>query len=473
MRKTKGRAARLVISLVMTMVIGLPGGAAAETVTVEAAAEPEAAYVFLQNLQMGIPARRVRIPATLDINKIFGYVDAVCSSKIRFSGLQIQHGTQSVCDYYMELRDPDEAMADIRAQELAESLVQPDMTNAEKIRTFHDYLVEMCEPDLEAEAAVERGEADAVDRYIASFSASGALLYGKAVCDGYAGAMVKLCQYAAVPCFRISSVSMNHAWNYVFDGESWSYVDVIFDDSSASDQYLMISAEELAKTHRFDDGTQGTVSLGEYNDFLDYYSKRMTEDGEKDQAVNRAEIAARMLNRLGMLRGTEDGFELDRVPTRNEMAAMLVRILGKESDARQGNYASPFLDAGWAKDYVGYLYQNRLVAGIGETEFGGELGASRNDYATLLLRTLQYSDAAGDFQWDTAAQTCMEMGIKGGEPPAPFTRGDMAQMTLHALMAKRKTDGIQLLDYLAASMAGARPLVQDVIAEYRQLACWN
>ena len=37
------------------------------------------------------------------------------------------------------------------------------------------------------------------------------------------------------------------------------------------------------------------------------------------------------LNQMGLFKGTTSGYELDRAPTRGEAAAMLVRLLGKET----------------------------------------------------------------------------------------------------------------------------------------------
>ena len=43
--------------------------------------------------------------------------------------------------------------------------------------------------------------------------------------------------------------------------------------------------------------------------------------------------AAQDLSAIGMFRGTANGFELDRAPTRSEAAIMLVRLYGAEDDA--------------------------------------------------------------------------------------------------------------------------------------------
>ena len=47
------------------------------------------------------------------------------------------------------------------------------------------------------------------------------------------------------------------------------------------------------------------------------------------------DAVAEDLSAIGVFRGTSDGFELDRAPTRSEAAIMLVRLLGAEDEARE------------------------------------------------------------------------------------------------------------------------------------------
>ena len=72
---------------------------------------------------------------------------------------------------------------------------------------------------------------------------------------------------------------------------------------------------------------------------------------------------ADQLKDLGLFQGTEDGYELDRAPTRGEAATMLVRLLGKEAEAKELTYEAPFTDLDdWQKPYVQYLYDNKPVS---------------------------------------------------------------------------------------------------------------
>ena len=51
------------------------------------------------------------------------------------------------------------------------------------------------------------------------------------------------------------------------------------------------------------------------------------------------------LKALGLFKGVSDtNFDLNREPTRVEALVMLIRILGKESEALSNNYRHPFTD---------------------------------------------------------------------------------------------------------------------------------
>jgi len=122
--------------------------------------------------------------------------------------------------------------------------------------------------------------------------------------------------------------------------------------------------------------------------------------------------AADDLNSLGLFIGTDKGYELDREPTRAEAAVMLVRLLGKEAEAKEKNYEHPFTDVrDWADPYVGYLYENGLTKGIGDNKFGMDDLCSAQMFCTFVLRALGYTEESGDFTYDKAIDFAVEVGI--------------------------------------------------------------
>lgn len=60
-------------------------------------------------------------------------------------------------------------------------------------------------------------------------------------------------------------------------------------------------------------------------------------------AANFTNCADRLKD-VGLFQGTNQGYQLDKAPTRAEASAMLVRLLGKEEEAKGLTYTAPFTD---------------------------------------------------------------------------------------------------------------------------------
>ena len=91
------------------------------------------------------------------------------------------------------------------------------------------------------------------------------------------------------------------------------------------------------------------------------------------------------LHEMGLFQGTQNGYDLDRTPTRAEAAVMLVRLLGKEAEVKTLTYTAPFTDLkGWEKPYIQYLYSNGLVNGTSRTTFNPTGKCTAQMYATFL-----------------------------------------------------------------------------------------
>lgn len=171
-----------------------------------------------------------------------------------------------------------------------------------------------------------------------------------------------------------------------------------------------------------------------------------------DEAVQ----AANALHTLGLFNGTGTDangnpiYDLDRAPTREEAITMLIRLMGKESDAKGYNWEMPFTDvSGWAKPYVGAAYSWGLTSGTSETTFGGKQKVSAMQYLTFVLRALDYEDGT-DFQWDKAWKLSDEIGITSGQYTSDrsITRGELAIISAKAVSAPMKNYGILLDEML-------------------------
>ena len=164
-------------------------------------------------------------------------------------------------------------------------------------------------------------------------------------------------------------------------------------------------------------------------------------------ASDEANAAAEGLYDLGLFQGTGTDangnpiFDLDRAPTRHEAVTMLVRLLGKDAEAKAGDWDIPFTDvAAWAKPYVGYAYANGLTSGTSATTYSGNQPVTATQYITFVLRALGY-DSNRDFQWNKAWELADEIGLTDGrynaENNKDFLRGDVAIVSYNSLSCEK------------------------------------
>ena len=171
-----------------------------------------------------------------------------------------------------------------------------------------------------------------------------------------------------------------------------------------------------------------------------------------ETAVNIA--CADALYALGLFLGTgrDAGgapiYSLGRTPTRQEAVIMLIRLLGKEEEAKNGGWSHPFDDvADWAAPYVGYAYATGLTVGTAADKFSGGSAATKQQYTVFLLRALGYTEAAGDFRYDDALGFAAGIGLTDAAAGSGFYRGDVARLSYRALLTETK-DGEKLAHLL-------------------------
>jgi len=112
-------------------------------------------------------------------------------------------------------------------EERLDELIQPGMTDEEKVRALHDYLVANFEYDTYTNSS--RRAADYAEE---SFTAYGIVKNGYGVCEAYAELFCLLCTYANVPCYPVTGFynGGNHMWNKVKLNGKWYNVDCTTDD---------------------------------------------------------------------------------------------------------------------------------------------------------------------------------------------------------------------------------------------------
>ena len=167
---------------------------------------------------------------------------------------------------------------------------------------------------------------------------------------------------------------------------------------------------------------------------------------------------AESLNRIGLFKGTgtdakgQPIYDLTGIPDRQVAITMLVRLLGKETEALSKKWDHPFTDVSeWADPYVGYAYNNGLTKGISSDRFGGRDIISANQYLTFVLRALGYDDSKGDFTWDNPILLAAKIGLAHSDEYNDKTmllfRGNIATLSFMAVQSDMK-DGTPLIKYL-------------------------
>ena len=164
----------------------------------------------------------------------------------------------------IHLKYEGEALAKVKAQfeEKIQSVLDGSPTNGsayERELYVHNWLIDNCSYDEEA-AELHKSETVRANEQ----NAYGAIVEGRAVCEGYARAFQLLCDRLDVPCWEIQgraedfgdSENANHIWNCVeLEGE-WYQVDVTWDDFdkeevSDDEQYIYfnITTDMMCEDH--------------------------------------------------------------------------------------------------------------------------------------------------------------------------------------------------------------------------------
>ncbi len=146
------------------------------------------------------------------------------------------------------------------------SLVTDDMTDVEKALVLHDYLVQNCAYAYREYLDGTLWKTENV------YSAYGALVEERSVCQGYALAYELMLSVVGIESDLCSSHNMNHAWNFVkIDGE-WYHVDTTWDDpvwnteGYSSHEYFLLSDAEMAERKHYDWEADYNCTSTKYDD---------------------------------------------------------------------------------------------------------------------------------------------------------------------------------------------------------------
>lgn len=162
--------------------------------------------------------------------------------------------------------------------------------------------------------------------------------------------------------------------------------------------------------------------------------------------------AAYVLYNLDLFRGTGDlpggmpKLDLTDTATRAQAAVLIVRILGAENEALTKHYKHSFTDVpGWASDYVGYAVKNGIIDGITPTLFDPDTTIPANQFVTLVMRALGYTNVDYNNPFPAAASAGLSCSNTD-----PFTRGNMASVCFSALSCKLSGKSQTLIQQLVS-----------------------
>ncbi len=152
--------------------------------------------------------------------------------------------------YIMSLNELDKAKEVFNAKlKGILSKAPKNATDFELEKYVNDYLVKNCKYDREAaKSDVVLGNAN--DAY-------GAIVEGKAVCEGYARAFQLICNRLGLDCVSVvgESDGEGHQWNSVKIEDDWYCIDVTWNDDDDDTEYnnynyFNITSKQLAETHK-------------------------------------------------------------------------------------------------------------------------------------------------------------------------------------------------------------------------------
>lgn len=154
-----------------------------------------------------------------------------------------------IIDYYTDAKQ--EKQTDKKVKEIIKSLDLKGKSDYKKVRAIHDYICEHTEYDSERSGDDVGGT---------EHTAYGALVEGKAVCQGYSNALYRLLLEAGVDNRIINGNGVEpgglegaHSWNIVSIGGVYFYVDATWDDSTESDQYFLRNRDDFEEDHVMSD----------------------------------------------------------------------------------------------------------------------------------------------------------------------------------------------------------------------------
>ncbi len=172
------------------------------------------------------------------------------------------------------------------------------------------------------------------------------------------------------------------------------------------------------------------------------------------------------------IKSDDSEMEWDKTLTRAEAVITVLRLMGKEEDAKKETGYSAFSDVpDWAVSYVNYAYKNGIVKGVSEDRFDPYAPCGAKDYCVMLLRLTDLKENT-DYSWATALR---DMRSAIGEGTGWHPRGGINydEKTLFAWIClkgfTRKYAASLIYGFLSVPFADGKTTYGDVLCEERSM----
>ncbi len=331
--------------------------------------------------------------------------------------------------YYTTAQE--EAELASRIAELAQTLGLDAMEPYERYTAIYDYITGNVTYDYAGLGTLEDSISGNEDYYIVT--AYGALMEGKAICQGYASLFYAMCWYADLPVRTLTSSS--HAWNMAYLKNIWYQVDATWDSETVSgwNWYLLGTENFDGGLHDREEEFRTQAFLTAYPlSALDYDPNSPYRDVSTDNChydnINSA--TAR-----GLFTGMEEYvFSPAENMTRSQMVTVLWRLAGKPT-GYSGSGFSDVADGQYYTEAVNWAAACGIVNGLGDNLYGPDALATREQFVTILYRY------AGYLGLDVSASNDLS-GFKDRAQVSPYALGAMQWAVAAGILNGMEVDRI-------------------------------
>lgn len=214
----------------------------------------------------------------INLDRLFAYVESLMPFSFRLSLGELSYSQREenvLTLYSVEITPVFEETQDLKTEidAFTKEHLSLGSSNFETIKSIHDELI----LNTEYDTSILELDLSQIPSHL-SFEALGLFQKKTAVCSGYSRAFNALAKQQGIPSLMISSEVMQHAWNLVYDGTEWKYVDVTFDDpipdlkNKVRYTYFMLDEFAFLKDgkHQFDEASDVRLGASDYIDFANF-----------------------------------------------------------------------------------------------------------------------------------------------------------------------------------------------------------